>query len=214
MTITVTDIRAVGDGAEAAVSLEIVSGERCQRIKGSITAAMLSELGFGARCEAFPIDRETCRRLLDCMKLTAAIKKGLSLLAYSRKTVKQMKRKLMQKGYTDEIARRAAEYLAQHGFIDEKNDAELAVESLAKRSLYGPNRIKSSLYEKGFSADVINEAMELCEIDFYEICLKRLQKIGVAVSDAQGRQKMVARLTYYGFSYDQIREALSAWEEK
>ncbi len=214
MTITVTEIRAVGDGAEAAVCVELVSGEKSQRIKGSITAPMLAELGFGLRGDPFEIDRETCEVLLDCMKLTSAIKKGLSLLAFSRNTARMMKRKLKQKGFSDEIARRAAEYLVAHGYIDEQSDAELAVESMAKRNLYGPNRIKSALYEKGFPAEVIAEALALCEIDFYEICYKRLQKLGGSSSDAEGKKKLVSRLMYYGFSYDHIREATSRDREE
>ena len=214
MTITVTDIRAVGDGAEAAVCVEVVSGEKCQRIKGNVTAAMLSELGFGLWPEAFAIDRETCERLLDCMKLTSAIKKGLSLLAFSRNTARTMKRKLMQKGFSEEIARRASEYLVHHGFIDEQSDAELAVETMAKRNLYGPNRIKTALYAKGFPEDVIRTALLESELDFDDICYARLRKLGGDISDAQEKKKLVSKLMYYGFSYDHIREAFSRYGEE
>jgi SOS response regulatory protein OraA/RecX len=213
MKITVTDLRAVGDGSEAVLTIDIVSGEKSQRIRGGITAAMLAELGFGLRCEPFAIDRETCERLLDCMKLTSAIKKGLSLLTFSRNTIRMMKRKLMQKGFSEEIARRASAYLAEHGFIDEQSDAELAAETMARRNLYGPNRIKSALFAKGFPEDVIRAALEETELDFDEICLARLYKLGIRPDDAEAKKKLVAKLTYYGFTYDHIKNAISAYRE-
>ena len=214
MEITVTEIRAAADGAEALLTLDIVSGEKSQRIRGSITAAMLSELGFGLRREAFAIDRETCERVLHFMKLTAAIKKGLALLAFSRNTARTMKRKLVQKGFSDEIAREASAYLVGHGYIDEQSDAELAVENMAKRSLYGPNRIKSALYAKGFPEDVIRAALAETELDFEEICLARLRRLGIDPTDPETKKKLVSKLGYYGFTYDQIRGAIARYQEE
>jgi hypothetical protein len=74
MTITVYQIRAASGGAEAEISMEIRSGEQTQTIKGAVSAAMLSDLGFGSRMgTVFEIDRATCDAVLRCMKLNAAI---------------------------------------------------------------------------------------------------------------------------------------------
>lgn len=211
MTITVYNIRAVSDGAEAEISLKLRSGEKTQIIKGAVSAAMLGEMGFGSRLGTiFEIDRPTCDLLLRYMKLNSAIKKGTALLGFSRNTKKSLKNKLTQRGYPADIAEEAAEYLAVHGYISEHTDAELLAESLAERKLYGKNRIKKELYAKGFEADAIRDAMDALEADFAEICVKRIKNMGgtPVFEEKETRSKAMASLMRYGFSYDDVREAM------
>ena len=180
MEITVTEIRAMAGGAEAAVSVRICSGSAVQNLKGNLLAEMLMELGLPWEFTSpIAIDKNRCDELIFCIEKTAAIKKGLSLLEYAQNTAKTLKRKLMQKGYSAEAASAAVEYLLSHGFIHEKNDAQLFSETLAKRKLYGRNRIKKELYAKGFDGDVIKEVMASMEDeDFVEICAKRMDMMG------------------------------------
>jgi len=102
------------------------------------------------------------------------------------------------------------EYLLSHGFIHEKNDAQLFSETLAKRKLYGRNRIKKELYAKGFDGDVIKEVMaSMDDEDFAEICAKRMDMMGgrELLTDRNQRQKTVAALMRYGFTYEDIKAA-------
>ena len=210
MTITVYNIRAVADGAEAEISLEIRSGEQSQTIKGTVSAFMLGELGFGSRIGTiFEIDRKTCDAVLRSMKLHAAIKKGIALLGFSRNTKKSLIRKLTGKGYPADIAEEAAEFLAAHGYIREHDDAEIYAETLANRKLYGKNRIKKELFAKGFESDAIRDALETLDVDFAEICAKRLKNMGgIAVfEEKEAKNKIMASLMRYGFSYDDIKNA-------
>ena len=211
MTITVYDIRAVSDGSEAEISLEIRSGENTQQIKGKISAVMLSELSFASRLGTiFEIDRKTCDAVLRSMKLHAAIKKGISLLGFSRNTAKSMKIKLTQRGYPSDIAEEAAVYLASHGYIRENTDAELLAEMLAERKLYGKNRIKKELYAKGFEAESISFALDGLDVDFAEICAKRIKNMGGTsiFEEKATKSKAMAALMRYGFSYDDVRGAM------
>jgi regulatory protein len=211
MTITVYNIRAVSDGAEAEISLELRSGEQTQEIKGIVSAAMLGEMGFGSRLGTiFEIDRPTCDLVLRYMKLHSAIKKGIALLGFSRNTKKALKNKLTQRGYPADIAEEAASYLASHGYISEHTDAELLAQTLAERKLYGKNRIRKELYAKGFEAEAIRDAMETLDVDFAEICAKRVKNMGgiPVFEEKETKSKAMASLMRYGFSYDDVREAL------
>lgn len=211
MEITVTEIRAMAGGAEAAVSVRICSGSAVQNLKGNLLAEMLMELGLPWEFTSpIAIDKNRCDELIFCIEKTAAIKKGLSLLEYAQNTAKTLKRKLMQKGYSAEAASAAVEYLLSHGFIHEKNDAQLFSETLAKRKLYGRNRIKKELYAKGFDGDVIKEVMASMEDeDFVEICAKRMDMMGgwELLTDRNQRKKTVAALMRYGFTYEDIKAA-------
>lgn len=211
MTITVYNIRALADGAEAEISLEIRNAEHSQTIKGTISAAMLGELGFGSRMgSVFEIDRKTCDAVLRSMKLHSAVKKGIALLGFSRNTKKALKNKLTQRGYPADIAEEAASYIASHGYISEHTDAELLAQTLAERKLYGKNRIRKELYAKGFEAEAIRDAMETLDVDFAEICAKRVKNMGgiPVFEEKETKSKAMASLMRYGFSYDDVREAL------
>jgi len=219
MEITVTEIRALEGGAEAAVSVRICEGESLQNVKGSILAEMLTELRLPWEFTSpVVIDKNQCDELIFCIEKTAAIKKGLSLLEYAQNTAKTLKRKLVQKGYSAQASAEATDYLLSHGFINEKNDAQLFTETLATRKLYGKNRIKKELYAKGFDGDVIKEAMDLIDTDFAGICAKRMDRMGgrELLTDRNKRQKTVAALMRYGFTYEDIKEAAErlASEEK
>ncbi len=216
MTVRVISITAAHGGEAALVKVLIESGENTQEIKGYVSASQLSELSFGGRLEeSFEIDKRTAEALFRSMKLYAAIRKGMDLLSYAKNTEKSLTEKLTRKGYPKDIAAEAASYLASHGMIEEENDAELFAMTLAQRRLYGKNRIKTELYHKGFSKDVIRDTMEALEVDFDEICAKRIEKMGglALFGDPKTKQKTIAALMRYGFSFDNIKTAIDMSED-
>ncbi|MBQ8497402.1 MAG: regulatory protein RecX [Clostridia bacterium] len=211
MNICVYQIRAVADGAEAEISIEISNGgAETQHIKGKVSAAMLSDLALPASLNVpLPLDRNRCETVLRCMKLYAAIKKGIHLLGYAKNTPKSLQNKLKMKGYPADIAEEAVAYLVEKGYIRESDDAQIFAENLANRKLYGENRIRKEMFAKGFSSDVIRETMELLDTDFAEICAERIEKMGglSLFKTLETKNKTVAALLRYGFSYEDIREA-------
>ena len=217
MLIRLDKIRAVGDGAEAELSLSLSQGERTQTIKGKVSAAMLSDLGLPSSLRApLLLERARCEDILRCIKLYAAIKKGMDLLGYAKNTPKALKNNLMRKGFPDDIADDAVAYLCEKGFIREDEEALMFARALAERKKYGANRIRQEMFAKGFSADIIREAMALLDIDFAQICASRLHSMGGAslFETAESRKKYTASLLRYGFSYAEIREALEILKEE
>lgn len=212
MNICIHQIRAVADGAEAEISIEISNngGAETQHIKGKVSAAMLWELALPASLKSpLSIDRNRCETILRCMKLYAAIKKGIDLLGYAKNTPRSLQNKLKMKGYPADIAEDAVAFLVEKGYIHENEDAQLFAENLAIRKLYGSNRIRKELFAKGFSSGVIRETMEFLEVDFAEICAARIDKTGglSLFETPETKNKTVASLLRYGFSYSDIREA-------
>ncbi len=210
MLISVYKILALGNGEEAEISLEISNGKESQYIKGTVSASMFSSLHLPAVLKnPILIEREQCEEILRFMKLYAAVKKGLDLLGYANNTAKGLKEKLKKRGYSSDIAEEAVSYLIEKGYIRENEDALLFAENLAKKKAYGKKRIQKEMFHKGFSEDVIREALELNEIDFSEICLKRIRSMGgIEIFETpENRNKAIASLLRYGFSSEDIREA-------
>ena len=210
MQISVYKIQALGSGEEAEISLEISNGRETQQIKGKVSASMLSSLGLPSVLKApILIERERCEEILRSMKLYSAIRKGLDLLGYAKNTAKGLKEKLKTRGYSSELAEEAVLYLLEKGYIRENEDAVLFAETLANKKAYGKKRIQKEMFHKGFSAEVIREALENDELDFTEACLKRIRAMGgkEIFETPEVRNKAVASLLRYGFSYEDIREA-------
>ena len=210
MNISVYNIRAVGDGEEAEISIEISNGTESQHIKGTVSAAMFSELGLSLKVPV-SLTRQRCEDILRCMKLHSAVKKGMHLLGYARNTEKALANKLKTKGYAADIAGEAAAYLKEKGYIRENDDAALFAENLAKHKSYGKNRIRKEMFAKGFSEEIIRETLAVTETDFSEICAKRIRSMGgVSVFETpEKKNKAVSALLRYGFSYTEIREAIA-----
>ena len=210
MKILLYAVNPIAGGEETELCFEISDGENIEKKKLIITSEMFFELGF----PHFP-----CGKLDEIeylAKKTAAIKRGIYILSFADNTKKSLARKLVLKGFSKEIALDAADHLEKAGYINEIESAKALSRDLAEKKLYGIKRISSSLYEKGFSRDAIEAAIDEIDVDFHIICGKRIETMGGAslFSDKDKKQKAIASLMRYGFSYDDIREGLKLLKKR
>lgn len=211
MKATVTKIRPSHEGEEISLSLEIIDEKGLRRENFSIAAQYFAEISLPSFSdEKTEISEEKYHdiRFLDLQ--TQAIRKGLRLLEYSFNTKKNLRGKLIHRGFPAETADAAIEFFAENGYIDEQGQAEMLAEELAEKKKYGKNRIKTELFTKGFDADVIKITLENADIDYACLCAERIKAMGGRdiFSEPKQKQKAVAALLRYGYSYDDIREAL------
>ena len=212
MTVSVLSISARGEN-EIAVTFEISQGELSDRESFLLSAKAYADLGISlGEC-----DTECYDRVAEAAELYRVVKKGLSLLSFSRCSKKALVRKLVLKGFSKESAARAADELLLEGYIDEYADA-LREAEIGVSKLWGENRIRASLYEKGYPDEAISAAMYSLEdngVDFSEICAERLERTADSIPDApKEKQKLVASLMRYGFSTSQIRDAFREFSDK
>lgn len=211
MNILLYAVNPISGGEETELCFELSDGEHIEKKKLVITAEMFFELGF----PHFPCGKVeiSCGKLDEIEYLaekTAAIKRGLYILSFADNTKKSLVRKLIMKGFSKEIAADAADHLEKTGYINETEAAKTLSHDMAQKKLYGPRRISAALYEKGFSRNAVESAMKELDEDFHIICGKRIEAMGgkEIFADKAKKQKAVASLMRYGFSYDDIREGL------
>jgi SOS response regulatory protein OraA/RecX len=212
MKISVLSVTARGED-EIYVTLEIREGDQWQKESFLLSAKAFADLGISVgEC-----DREEYDRISRAAEIYRALKKGLTLLSYSRCSKKALVRKLISKGFSREYAIGASDELVREGYIDEHADA-LREAEICVSKLWGENRIRATLYEKGYPDDAISAAMYSLEdsgVDFSEICAARLERfVDEIPSDPKEKQKLVASLIRYGFSSSQIRDAIRTKIEK
>ncbi len=141
-------------------------------------------------------------------ELLRAKQKGLAILGYSAYSARATKMKLMQKGFSEEIADAAVEYLAEKGYIDEKRDAIRLCESLIRKK-YGRKRIISSLCAKGYGEEAVIAAEDFLDgVDFTELCREVIKiKFGQLPKDRAEMQKAIAKLVALGYNVGEIKAA-------
>ena len=113
------------------------------------------------------------------------------------------------------MAERAVDYIDKQGNLDEF-DTALRFAERGIQKYWGPKRIQSDLFTKGFSADIITEIMEsLEETDFEVSCAHLIQtKYGGIPKEAPTRRKLIAYLMRQGYTSEIISQTLKQIQHK
>ena len=142
-----------------------------------------------------------------------AFDKALTHLSATLKTEKQISDFLAKKGYLPAVIDYVLEKLRSYNFLNDREYAEAYVESAAKRK--GGRLIKMELRLKGIADESIDDALgALNETEELETAKALLLKyMRGKTADAPTLQKAYRHLMGKGFSYDVIKDALSAYGE-
>lgn len=139
-----------------------------------------------------------------------AIRMAISLLAYKENTEKELFRKLLDRGCTEEDAKAAVRFAVEKNYLCEERYFQRFAERCATDRLFGKRRVMQEARRKGFSERTTKEAAAfLKEMDFDELCYRALKKAG-----SGSKEKTAVALNRRGFSTANIRYAFLAWEEE
>lgn len=204
MLIRIRSLRVQHEGAEVSVGIVITCGEHREQKNLPITTEQYCEL----KLSVGEISEELYDRLEEASVLCSALRSGEHLLSYGANSAQMLTRKLMQRGFSKEVASLAVERLCTVGLINERQDLRREVEKCL-RKLWGAKRISAHLWSRGFDQEVIRELPALLEeVDFPANCATYIRKHYGEVPDAPNeKKKMVAALCRYGYTLQEIRLA-------
>ncbi len=194
------------DGKEVFLTVELREGEKCQKKCFTLPRAIFEGLSLPTPPEE--ITRENAYEIMSADEQYRAIKKAFDILAYGRNSVKTLTDKLRHRGFSDEVAAFAAEYMKRNGYLKEESDAEREAECCVEK-LWGKKRIMMQLHQKGYSSEPFEAAMAYLEtVDFVELCVKLIRaKYRTLPKDEKERQKVISGLVRHGYSFSEIKEA-------
>ncbi len=177
--------------------------------KYTITLADARRLGLSELSDDdFPIIFDNDETIVFLAQKLKAIRYALYLLGFSDKSEKVLRNKMREKEYSKEVIDEAMAVMKDAGYISDESLCLKKYISIANSKLYGPYRIKSELFSKGFSAEDIKNAESHAEIDFeellYELCRKLLSTGRINLSDRNEAEKFKAKLSRYGYGFDTI----------
>ena len=124
---------------------------------------------------------------------------------------KQLRDKLREKGCSEDDIEAVCEKCTDYGFLNDADYAGMVVRYYAGRG-YGPGRIRTELNRRGVPKDLWDEALE--ELPEGTDTIDRLLATrlrGRDASDRKERDKAANALFRKGYSWDEIRGALSRY---
>lgn len=134
---------------------------------------------------------------------------AVSLLAKRDYSSGELTRTLAKMTENSECVDSALQRLIVSGYLD---DERLVMHLVDKhiRKKHGPTRIRQEVRQKGFSQELVEQALEKAAVDWYAMAHElKVSKFGEErASDAKEKNKQVRYLQYKGFSMDMIFEAL------
>lgn len=200
MKVEITDVAAVDFGDSVRIKVEITSNDNVDKRQFLISSEQYYELGMLRPCI---ISEDIFDKISEMSEIYSCIRKGSELLSYAVSNKSTLVRKLRVRGYSNENAALAVEYLSDKGYIDEVSQAEKLILRYAQKNLYGKRRIAAELFSKGYSKETVNEAFENVSSDIdFDDNKKKLVKIkfaGQDISDFSVKQKVYSLLKRYGY---------------
>lgn len=146
-----------------------------------------------------------------------AFNSALNSLDYRDHSEKEIRAKLLRKHDADYVDE-AVEKLIELDLVNDEHYAENYARELFERKKFGKMRIKSELRAKGISADIANAAVEeLFEEEEPDNVQRIVDIIGKRyynrMNDEVGRKKVFSALQRMGYSFSDIREAMSEFSD-
>lgn len=137
---------------------------------------------------------------------------GLTVLSRSLKSEKQLKAKMLDKGYDNELIERVIEKLKSQRYIDDVYYCEALVNTRINGSKYGKRRIVQELYEKGIDRETtdnkLNEISDEEEFErAYELAMKKMKSIKDE-DTLKKSSKLSNFLIYRGFDYETVKKVV------
>ena len=172
----------------------------------------LSHYQIREECE---VSEESFEQIKKEVIIKRAKLRAMHLLNDMDRTESQLRTKLRQSCYTEDVVEAALAYVKSFGYIDDLDYAKRYIQNRqnqkSKRELY------AQLVGKGIERELIELAMEECytgeddEIEaIRQLAAKRKYHFRAATREEQ--QKQTAYFMRKGFSYENIRRALGAEE--
>lgn len=156
------------------------------------------------------ITEDTFQKIKKEVILKRAKLRALHLLNDMDRTEAQLRTKLKQGLYTEDIIEQTIEYVKSFGYIGDASYARRYIQSRQK------NKSKKEIYvelcKKGVAKEEIDSAMEECYENHGEEeairTLLRKKKYNPEQATEAEAQKIYGYLARKGFSYDQIRQVI------
>lgn len=185
----------------------LVLAESGEKLK--IPAYLLVQFSLATGME---LSDETWQELKKACAKENCRQRAVRILSQTAVSEKELQKRLIQKGETAEDAAQTVSWLKELKLLDDEKTAQMLVQTAARKG-YGKKRIESILYEKSIPRELWENA--LSELPQTDDAIDGFlhQKLDGKTIDQKLLQKVTQALIRRGFSWSEIREAISRYRE-
>ena len=176
----------------------------------SVDLETLAQFGLQKDME---LTEEELDELMEQTQYKKAKDRAFRLLGYKSYTRHLLKQRLLQEDFPQEIVLDVLDRLEELGLIDDRDYARRCAADLLHLKQYSLSRVRQELRHRGVEDADIEEALMDVDNDPQEQIHQVInKKYRTALADEKGRRRAVNGLQRLGYSYSQIRQALSDYE--
>jgi regulatory protein len=157
------------------------------------------------------LDQERLDAILARDAIDRAIATAMRALDQRMQSSRELRTRLMRKGFDAETIDRALEKLSDYGYLNDERFAELWIENRLAHRPRGKRMLEQELRQKGIERQVVDETVAAMDIDdraaALELARKRLKSVhGLPIEEQ--KKKLTGILARRGFDYGVIRTTL------
>lgn len=140
---------------------------------------------------------------------------ALHYIGYKMRTVQEIRRKLTEKEFPEDVTERVLLFLEKYGYADDREYCRKYIKETLRLKPKGSYAIKAELKQRGIAESLIAEALAETELDEAGDALFWLRKKtkGVYPTEQKEKKRVYDFLLRKGYSYSVIAEALRQMEE-
>lgn len=148
-------------------------------------------------------------------QIQQCVQQALRYLSRRGHFVLELKRKLRNKGFRDDIIEQALKYLQGKNYLNDDQLTAQFVHDGIHLKKYGPLLLKKKLFEKGVAADIIERHVQQAyplqkqEELARQLLEKKLRSLPPDLPPVRRNQKIAAFLQQRGFSWNVIQSVLN-----
>lgn len=159
--------------------------------------------------EGSELEEEIYREIINTVLNKRARERVLYLLKNSDKTEKDIREKLQEGGYPEEVIDHTVGFLKEYRYIDDENYGRHYIER--QRLKKSERQICYALQQKGLSKETVSILMEEYPVEEEEQICRYLKKKHYSKEEmtAQEKSRIAASLGRKGFSFDVIKKMMS-----
>ncbi|MBQ5695292.1 MAG: recombination regulator RecX [Clostridium sp.] len=160
------------------------------------------------------INVERLKKLADEDNYIKCKNSALKIIERTYKSEKELRDKLVLKGYDDHIIKRTINFLREYNLLNDTNYAKMYVKDRSRNQ--GKNKIKYKLIQKGIDENIIEEELNKIDKDeikevAYEMALKKYRVLSKRENDNYKlTQKLYRFLMGKGYDYDLIKDVVKS----
>lgn len=158
------------------------------------------------------IDEEALEALKIGFSRDEARRTAINFLNRRPLSKSEVRRKLIEKGQSEEASEETALWLEEVGLIDDCEYGRMVVRHYSAKG-YGKRRISDELYRRGVPKEFWDEVFEEMPNQDSKIDEFLMSKLGGEMPDQREKKRVFDALVRRGYSYSEINSAFRRYEE-